>query len=170
MRKLRRGVKLYLLAMAAAASSLMSAATFANYYTEGYMEGKLSVAKWDFTANLDKNGAGVVELPLQDSSAISAASTISPGSSGSFTIRFYKGSSNITQVYKIKTDRTALPANLKLYTNSACTTELTDTMEFPDTNTTLTLYWKWNYTADNENAWQTKAISATLLVQAYQKV
>lgn len=170
MKKLRRGVKLYLLAMAAAASSLMSAATFANYYSEGFLQGNLSIARWEFDAKLDQNGAGVVSLALQDTTGRSAASTIAPGSSGSFNIRLYKGNSNIKQFYRIKTTRTSLPDNLKIYTDSACTSELTDTMEFPDTVSTLTLYWKWNYTNDNENIWQKKAISATLLIQAYQKV
>lgn len=170
MKKLRRGVKLYLLAMAAAASSILSAATFANYYSEGVIQGKLSVAKWEFDAKLDAGGSGVVDLQLQDIKGLSAASTISPGSSGSFDIRLFKGSSNIKQIYKIKTIRSSLPDNLKLYTDNACTKELTDSMEFDDSLVTLTVYWKWNYTTVNENVWQKKGISAKLLVQAYQKV
>lgn len=170
MKKLSRGVKLYLLVVGAAASSLMSAATFANYYSEGFLQGNLSIAKWEFDAKLDQSGTGVVNLALQDTTGPSAASTIAPGSSGSFRILLSKGSSNITQVYRIKTTRTSLPANLKIYTDSTCTTELIDTTEFPDTESTLTLYWKWNYTDENENTWQKKAISATLLIQAYQKV
>ncbi len=170
MKKLKRSVKLYLLAMGAAASSLLSTATFANYYSEGYLQGKLSVAKWDFDAKLDNAGSGVVDLQLQDSSGRSATSTIAPGSSGSFTIRFYKGTSNIRQIYRIRTIRTSLPDGLRFYTDSACTVELKDTTEFPDTVSTLTLYWKWSYTDVNENTWQTKAIKASLQVQAYQKV
>lgn len=170
MKKLKRSVKLYLLVMGAATSSLLSTATFANYYSEGYMQGKMSVAKWDFDARLDNAGIDVVDLQLQDSSGLSATSTIAPGSSGSFTIRFYKGTSNIRQLYRIQTIRTSLPDNLKFYTDSACMTELMDATEFSDTLTSLTLYWKWNYTMVNENVWQSKEIKASLLVQAYQKV
>lgn len=172
MKKLRCGFKLYLLAMAAAGSSLLSAATFANYYAENTIQGKMSIAKWDFDASMSEvgGGTGVYTLPLEDVSGMSATNTIAPGSSGSFNIRFYKGESKTKQYYKIMTDRTDLPGNLKLYTDAACTTELTDEMEFDESIATLTLYWKWLYTDDNENVWQEKDIKAVLLVQVYQRV
>lgn len=170
MKRVNRGVKLYLLTMGCAVSFLMSAATFANYYSEALVSGSAQVAKWEFDAALYDGSKEVLSLVLQDTSGLAAASRIAPGSAGSFDIHFKKGNSKISQVYRIRTDRTSLPDNLKFYTDSACKKELLDTSEFPDTAETLTIYWKWNFTDIDENAWQTQAISASLIIQAYQKV
>lgn len=170
MRRLRRGVKLYMLAMGCATSFLLSAATFANYYSEAMVNGSAQVAKWEFDARLNGGSGEVVSFVLQDTAGVAAASKIAPGSKGSFTVLFKKGNSKTKQVYRIKTIRSSLPANLKFYIDSACTKELVDTMEFPDTSSTQTIFWKWNYTNVDENWWQEKSITATLVIQAYQKV
>lgn len=170
MRKVRRGVKLYMLAMLSAASSLVSAATFANYYSEAFVVGDVQVAKWEFDAYLNSDETDVVELLLSDETGLAASQRIAPGSSGSFTVNFYKGQTKTKQKYRIKTIRTSLPDNLRFYTNSACTIELTDTLEIDDTVTVFPVYWKWNFTDVNENSWQKQPIKATFLIQAEQKV
>lgn len=172
MKDMNRGVKLYILAMACAASFLLSAATFANYYSEAGLSGSVQVARWEFDAALalDKDSGEVYTLELRDTSGTAANGRIAPGSKGSFLIQFKKGNSSTRQLYKIKTIRTSLPEQLRFYTDAACTKELQDSEEFEDTLPTRTIYWKWNFTDTDETEWQTKSVKAGLLIQAYQKV
>ena len=72
----------------------------------------------------------------------------------------------------LDTEKSSLPENMKLYTDSEHNVELssyTGITELGTNKVTRSIYWKWNYTTIDETKWMKKDIVIALNVIAQQR-
>lgn len=148
-------------------STCLMGGTLAKYTTEVTGTGSATVAKWSFKAN--DQTATFTDIDLASTAYTNvAAKKIAPGTEGSFDIKLDASGSEVAVKYEIAfSNLKNKPANLKFYTNEACTDEitdltsktLTDTIELADVETpvTKTIYWKWAYETNSGDAADTNA-------------
>lgn len=73
----------------------------------------------------------------------------------------------------LDTEKSNIPVNMKLYTDSECNVEFsgyTGITELGTNKVTRSIYWKWNYTTiDETNSWMKQNIKIVLNIEAQQR-
>ena len=149
----------------AATVGTIGVTTFAKYKSQlGNVSSNVTVAKWAFdTDNSSHNYTFSLANTYTASTLVS--NRIAPGTQGSFVFSLNNANGETGVEYTIEMAKNAgTPANLKFYSDSSCTTELTGTNSNTLTGhldpgasaTTVTVYWKWAYetgstTAENDS-------------------
>lgn len=158
--------------------------TYARYTEKVTREGSATVAKWDFaTDNADSTLTIKLDETYDASTLVSGK--IAPGTSGSFDVVLVNPTTETAVDVNVKITKENVPQNLKFYSDSSYTTELTET----ELNATLkandstglkkTIYWQWPYNTDANTTVDTqdtadgkaaKTMSISLDITGTQKV
>lgn len=125
--------------------------TFAKYKSQlSDVTANATVAKWSFATD-NASQSFTVDLTGTYSANTLVSGKIAPGTQGKLDFSLSNENTETGTEYSIVMSKNAgTPANLKFYSDSACTTELTDDtktghLDPGATATTVTIYWKWAY-------------------------
>jgi len=146
--------------------------TYSKYKNEVYANNTLRTAKWIFNVNGKTDN---ISINLEDT-IINNDTKVIPGTSGKINIQIDFSGSEVASKYTISKDETSiLPSNLKLYTDSNLTEEfnnLTSSVGLDNINEVIAtnIYWKWNYTLEDESQWMNKNISLKLKIDLSEDV
>lgn len=140
--------------------------TYAKYTSTLNSEASATIAKWAFASD-NESTALTLNLDKTYDPDTLVANKIAPGTSGSFSIQLSNANTEVGVDYSIAlTDTTGAPTNLKFYSDSAHTTELTNatytgTLSPNAAATTITIYWEWPYeTIDGDTVDTTEGATA----------
>lgn len=134
----------------------------------------VKVATWSF--KVDDNTTNY-EIDLSDTILENDFSNtkVVPGTEGMFRFKIDFTGSKLATAYNISIDdsNTVLPDNLKFYEDDSYTTLFTGysgVVTLDNINTALfkTIYWKWEYTDDDESSWANQNIKLALIAEANQ--
>ncbi|MCD2493254.1 hypothetical protein LQE92_11550 [Lacrimispora sp. NSJ-141] len=153
------------LAAAAAVLTLVTTCllggTLAKYTTSVNGTGTAEVAAWSFQVN---GSTAQFDVDLSDTSTKKvnvAEGKIAPGSEGKFDIKVDGKGSDVAIDYTIAfSELQNKPANLEFYSDAAYGTKIPDLAAYDGLNGTIavdavgtpvtkTVFWKWDYSADN---------------------
>ena len=130
---------------------------YAKYKTTLKGNGTAQVAKWSFKVNGQTQTIPDIDLATTMKKVNNVAENkIAPGTEGSFELNLDATGSEVAIDYNIKLIVTEKPTNLRFYTDSSYTKEITSTdgvmnvsgvmsLEEIKTIQTKTIYWKWAY-------------------------
>ena len=150
--KKRKVVLLTLLLGVAGTISIIGVTTFAKYTSElSSITQNVTVAKWAFdTDNESHNFTFDLEKTYDANTLIN--NRLAPGTQGSLKFSLSNENTETGVDYKIVLAKnTSIPKNLKFYSDSTCTIELTEgrilsgNLEPGAPATEVTIYWKWAY-------------------------
>ena len=131
-------------------------------------EATVSAAKFEIVLNNSTNTTQNITLKDTITENDYSDILVVPGVNGQFDLVFDLSNVEVSVNFTIIFDRSNLPNNLKLYSDSAYQNEITsinDTFHIGDSTTkTKTVYWKWNYLTDadsdaNDNLFMNEDIS-----------
>lgn len=156
------------------ASSCIVGGTLAKYTTTVAGTGSAIVAKWAPSFKGKTGGASgtfndSVDVELKDTTLGNKVTDgkIAPGTDGSFSIQISPGATDVMFKYSITLSNfTNQPKNLKFYSDSTFTTELTEKsagsgiyelykdeeMALNGADVTKTIYWQWPYNVSTESS------------------
>lgn len=183
--KKRNIILVFALLMVVTVTSSLVSGTYAKYTSElNDATGTAQVAKWAFAEDNKLDNLKFTLADTVDKSTL-AENKIAPGTSGSFDIKLVNTTSDVAVSFEIavKTIENT-PTNLKLYADSAHTTEfktgspIKGTLAAKDaTGVTATIYWVWDYeqtdvttgdTADTADGEAAKNMTVTIGVTGTQ--
>lgn len=172
---MKKRLKLFFLYYAIIAILLLEGYTFSKYISTVTAEATIRPAQFNF--KLENTEAQQMEIDLKDTLLANTYSEdiIVPGTSGEIDLKLDFSNIEVTTNYNIKLDKTntKLPENLKIYTDAAHTIEFngyTGTTTLDTTTVTRKIYWKWNYTTDDETEeWMGQPIKIILNIVAEQR-
>lgn len=128
--------------------------TFAKYKSQlSDVTQNATVAKWAFDTD-NSSHSFTFSLGQTYTASTLVSDRIAPGTQGSLVFSLSNANTETGTDYTIEMSKNAgTPANLKFYSDSACTTELTGTNAntltghlAPNASATeVTIYWKWAY-------------------------
>ncbi len=149
----------------------------AAYASKNTANARATVAKWSLKVN-SHTTSETVTINLEDTITTNSYSNTSviPGTKGRIEIDLDFSETEVDTVYSISTvdENTILPSNLKLYSDSAMTQELTTISGSVSSSNTDTIvnryiYWKWDFTDTDETSdWSGKDITLQLVLNASQ--
>lgn len=145
--------------------------TYSKYSSEVNSNDSLKTAKWMFNVNGKTDN---VSINLENT-INNGYRKVVPGSSGKIDLSIDFSGSEVASKYIINVDSSVLPSNLKLYTDSNYVEEfknITSNVGLDNINEVLctTIYWKWNYTLEDETVWMDKDISLILKVDLLEDI
>ena len=145
--------------------------TYSKYSSEVNSNDSLRTAKWMFNVNGKTDN---VSINLENT-INNGYRKVVPGSSGRIDLSIDFSGSEVASKYIINVDSSVLPSNLKLYTDSNYVEEfnnITSNVGLDNINEVLctTIYWKWNYTLEDETVWMDKDISLILKVDLLENI
>ena len=145
--------------------------TYSEYSSEVNSNDSLRTAKWMFNVNGKTDN---VSINLENT-INNGYRKVVPGSSGRIDLSIDFSGSEVASKYIINVDSSVLPSNLKLYTDSNYVEEfnnITSNVGLDNINEVLctTIYWKWNYTLEDETVWMDKDISLILKVDLLENI
>lgn len=174
-------------------TSCLMGGTLAKYTSEAKGTGKATAAKWSFKVNNGETTFDAIDLGATGNRDSYTAATvkdgvIAPGTSGKFDIVIDGSGSEVGIDYAIKltkaTSSADLPSGLVFSTeeitgsNSGTAIsnipeeKLKGTINYSATadamKKTVTIYWKWNDAADNDNEYQDKDYTIDISVTGTQ--
>ena len=165
---------------------------YAKYKTTLTGNGTATVAKWSFKVNGQTQTIPDIDLAttMKENNNV-VEGKLAPGTEGSFDLNLDATGSEVAIDYNIKLIVTEKPTNLRFYTDSSYTKEITSTdgvmnvsgvmsLEEIKTIQTKTIYWKWAYqtgTATNDivandkidTADSKKSVTMTITVTGTQR-
>lgn len=151
--------------------------TYSSYVSSANTDGEVKVATWKFQINSSTTKLGI---DLADTIIENNFSTteVIPGTEGKIVLEVDFSTTKVATQYQIQLDssETFVPSHLKFYSDSAMTEEFIGfSGEIPlqdiDQPILKTIYWKWDYTDDDETVeWSNQEITLGLLVIASQKL
>ncbi len=145
----KSAVLLLVLLVLVAISAMFVASTYAKYTAQVSNNGTVTVAKWKFSEDNQTTTVAVNFLDTVDTTSL-VDGKVAPGTRGSFKINIKNTNSEVGAKVTMKVGTVdGLPTNMKLYSDEACTKEITDAgvvgtiamggnLDFP-------VYWKWAY-------------------------
>lgn len=151
--------------------------TSSRYISSSKSTNTIKIAPWKVNINDEINST--IELDLKSTVVPNgfSISEIIPGSEGVIPIRIDTTETKVAVNYEISIDynETLVPKNLKFYTDSTYkTTFTTITGIIPINQTkiyTVNIYWKWNYTEEDEtDEWTNKNIKTKINIIAKQAI
>ena len=146
--------------------------TYSKYNNEVSSNNTLHTAKWVFNVNGKTDN---IDINLENT-ITSDNKKVVPGSYGKIDLQIDFTGTEVSSKYVIKKDDIShLPNNLKLYTDSSYTEEFKSLSSNVDLNSmneviTTTIYWRWNYTLEDESNWMDKSINLNLRVDLSENV
>ena len=143
----------------AATVGTVGVTTFAKYKSQlTDVSSNVTVAKWAFDTD-NSSHSYTFNLANTYTASTLVSNRIAPGTQGSFVFSLNNANGETGVEYTIDMAKNAgTPANLKFYSDSACTTELTNGTTLsghlnPNASaTTVTVYWKWAYETGSTDA------------------
>lgn len=152
---------------------------YARFQTEVTGTGTLITATWSFQVNGSTDtfevdlASGTVHNTIAVEVAGETVNKIQPGSYGSFDLVLSAEGSEVPVTYNAEFGALAgdVPANLALYSDGTYTNSLANVSGdvIPAGGTkTVTIYWKWLYTADDETSFSGKTLNLPITVTGYQ--
>ena len=152
--KVFKGVSIVVVLLALV-SCIILAGTMAKYTNTVTGTGSETVAKWDFTAN-DQKESVTIDL-------ISGAGKLMPGTSGSFDIVLSNGGDVDVDYVITLAEATNAPRNMKFYKESTATADtkgddlaisgtITGTLEASASDVTVTIFWDWAFETEGGDA------------------
>lgn len=151
--------------------------TLSRYESEGTSTPTMTAAAWVFNLTGETNDVVNVNLnsTLDQTSISKYGDKIVPGSSGVITFTINTTGSEVALKYMISKKTSPapnLPPNLEFYTDSSFTTKLTTiSKEVPLANvgtSTENIYWRWNFTSNDDSAWQNQNVSVSFNIEGEQ--
>ena len=141
----------------AATVGTVGVTTFAKYKSQ--LEGvssNVTVAKWAFDDD-NSSVSYTVDLTGTYIANTLVSNRIAPGTQGKMDFALSNEHTETATDYSIALTNTGAPTNIKFYSDSDCTTELTNatltgTLNPGATATTVTIYWKWAYETGSTTA------------------
>ena len=155
--KTRNKPVIILLALLLITAIVFSMYAYAKYKTTLTGNGTATVAKWSFKVNGQTQTIPDIDLATKMKKVNNVAENkLAPGTEGSFELNLDATGSEVAIDYNIKLIVTEKPTNLRFYTDSSYTKEITSTdgvmnvsgvmsLEEIKTIQTKTIYWKWAY-------------------------
>ena len=155
--KTRNKPVIILLALLLITAIVFSMYAYAKYKTTLKGNGTATVAKWSFKVNGQTQTIPDIDLATKMKKVNNVAENkLAPGTEGSFELNLDATGSEVAIDYNIKLIVTEKPTNLRFYTDSSYTKEITSTdgvmnvsgvmsLEEIKTIQTKTIYWKWAY-------------------------
>ena len=155
--KTRNKPVIILLALLLITAIAFSMYAYAKYKTTLTGNGTAQVAKWSFKVNGQTQTIPDIDLATTMKKVNNVAENkLAPGTEGSFDLNLDATGSEVAIDYNIKLVVTEKPTNLRFYTDSSYTKEITSTdgvmnvsgvmsLEEIKTIQTKTIYWKWAY-------------------------
>lgn len=151
--------------------------TSSKYKETDEFETNIGIASWKFKVNGENE---LVNINLRDTIISNEYSKkdLVPGSEGVFELQFDFDGMEVSTDYSIEISETSLyPTNLHLYFDSEHKREFTklepleDYFDLKDEKTkTHKIYWKWNFSDDNENEWMNKEILFDFSININQRI
>lgn len=150
--------------------------TYARYTSTASTNRNVQVATWSFKIG---DSTSIYSIDLADTITENGYSTtkVVPGTCGIIQFSIDFRSTKVDTKYRISIDNenTNLPPNLKLYTDSNYVFgfdgyEGTVTLNNISSTLVKRIYWKWNFTNDDENDWANQQITLSLKAEAQQNV
>jgi len=143
----------------AATVGTVGVTTFAKYKSQlDAVSSNVTVAKWAFDTD-NSSHSYTFSLANTYTASTLVSNRIAPGTQGSFVFSLNNAKGETGVEYTIDMAKNAgTPTNLKFYSDSACTTELTNGTTLsghlnPNASaTTVTVYWKWAYETGSTDA------------------
>ena len=138
------------------------------YESSGSSNVEVKIAGWNFLVN-GKKEIEKVEIDLSKT-LNKEYEKIIPGSSGVINLNIDTTGTDVTMKCKIEMveEETNKPKNIKLYKDSSYQEEIEDGYEFiikyDEDKTEKKIYWKWEYTEEDEKEWMEKEIKIKLNV------
>ena len=138
------------------------------YESSGSSNVEVKIAGWNFLVN-GKKEIEQVEIDLSKT-LNEGYEKIIPGSSGVINLDIDTTGTDVTMKCKIEMveEETNKPKNIKLYKDSSYQEEIEDGYEFiikyDEDKTEKKIYWKWEYTEEDEKEWMEKEIKIKLNV------
>ena len=190
--KTRNKPVIILLALLLITAIVFSMYAYAKYKTTLTGNGTATVAKWSFKVNGQTQTIPDIDLAttMKENNNV-VEGKLAPGTEGSFDLNLDATGSEVAIDYNIKLIVTEKPTNLRFYTDSSYTKEITSTdgvmnvsgvmsLEEIKTIQTKTIYWKWAYqtgTATNDivandkidTADSKKSVTMTITVTGTQR-
>ena len=146
--------------------------TYSKYSNDVSSKNTLRTAKWTFNVNGTNDN---ININLEDT-LTSDNRKVVPGSFGKIDLQIDFTGSEVSSKYIISKDENSIiPTNLKLYTDSNYSEEfkfLESSIGLNNINEaiTTTIYWKWNFTLEDESNWMNKNINLNLKVDLSEDV
>ena len=144
--------------------------SYATYKSDVATASQAKIAKWSFNVSGEEEDFTINLEDTIDPSNPYSTTKVVPGTYGSFDLNINLTGTDVAANYALTVDNTSvLPTGLKIYVDSAYTTELTSlTGSLNGTNIIKTIYWKWDFdTSQND---QNQNISLVLNISASQEV
>ena len=140
----------------------LGAAVYAKYISTVTKTGSAQVAKWAFSAH-NTSGTITCDPTKTYTSATLFENTIAPGTEGECIIAISNEETEVGIEYSIALPAsiTGKPTNLKFYSNSEHTSELTSatpltgTMAPKEASKNVSIYWVWPYEDANDAGYDT---------------
>lgn len=148
--------------------------TYARFFHKSKPTNKISVATWSFKIGNSKNN---YSIDLADTIIKNEYSTtkVVPGSCGIIQFDIDFSSTKVDALYNISIDdeKTNVPSNLKFYIDDGYSQEFvgfSGEVSLDNINNSLVkrIYWRWDYTEEDENYWANKEITLHLVTEAKQ--
>ncbi len=151
--------------------------TYARYTTQtDVVNHSASVATWSFKIS-DSTSTYNIDLADTITQNDYSMTKVVPGTCGiiQFSIDFRNTKVDTKYNITIDSNNSNLPPNLKLYTDSNYVFEFSSysgNVTLNNISSTLVkrIYWKWNYTQQDESSWANQQISLSLKAEAEQTV
>ncbi len=149
--------------------------SFASYKTASKPKEKLNVATWSFKVG---NKTSKYDIDLADTITDNnySLTKVVPGTCGIIQFDIDLSNTKVSALYdiSINSKSTVVPANLKFYEDSNYQIPFNGysgkvTLDNINKSLIKRIYWKWNYTDDDENSWANKEIILSLLTEARQE-
>ncbi len=143
--------------------------TSSSYADEYNADGQIEIAKWSFDVGVGSASSNEIDL-IETIADESPYHSLVPESFGQFEIIINAIDNDTIINYTISIDKnnSNLPDNLKFYTDETYQNEFAiNNKEIPlssDNEIIEKVYWKWNYTEDDESYWNGNNISLVIKV------
>lgn len=142
---------------------IFSNITFASYKSNSIGNKNIQVASFNYKIESDKMNKLNINLEETILNNKYSSNKVIPGTYGLINLKLDFNDTDVGIKYKIMFNLDKLPSNLKLYKDSKYTKELTyieDEINLDKLNgkKDINIYWKWNFTDDDESSYQNKDI------------
>lgn len=155
----KKGVILGSILLALLLVAVISVGTYAKYFSDlGSKQSTAQVAKWAFETDNASSALSFSLLGTYNTNSLQSGK-MAPGTNGKFEVSLANTNSEVGVSYVITFDSATLPSPIKLYSDSAHTTELTKSgsdyvysgyLKKGQASKTLTIYWEWAYNGTSD--------------------
>lgn len=149
--------------------------TFSKYISTISSEAQVKASLFSFKVGETNEDVTIDLKETVTNNADGEEKTVIPGSEGKIDLEIDFSSMEVATSYTIAVDseNTNIPSNIKLYTDSSYTIGFNGYSGISNLNTkkeTQTIYWKWNYTTEDETtSWMEQDVELVLKINVEQR-